>query len=113
MVPDLARHLIVALIGDLAVFRELPTRTLGPKAEPDLPEPVGVGQRLTGGADEVGLAAAENALGLLERVDASARHDGRLVTGLANGAANRGGQRHVPSERAPRAAEHRGHALVA
>src|SRR5207247_2548674 len=65
-VPELARHLLVALIEALAVVRELAASHLGPEAEPDLPEPVGVGERLTGGADEVGLAAAENALGLLE-----------------------------------------------
>src|SRR5262249_17118356 len=112
-IPELARHLLVALIEALAVVRELAASHLAPEAEPDLPEPVGVGERLTRGADEVGLAAAENALGLLERMDASAGHDGRHVTGRANGAANRGGQRHVPSERPPLVAEHRRHALVA
>src|SRR6266404_5623265 len=66
-VPELARHLLVLLVQALAVVGELAAPHEGAVAEADLPEPVGIGQRLARGADEVGLAALEDALRLLER----------------------------------------------
>src|SRR5207248_10353349 len=70
-VPELARHLLVLLIQALAVVGELAAPHEGTVAEADLSEPVGIGQRLARGADEVGLAAVEDAFRLLEGADAA------------------------------------------
>src|SRR6267143_6052521 len=112
-VPELAGDLLVALVEPFAVVRELAAAHERAVAEADLPEPVGVGERLTRRRDAVRLAALEDPFGLLEGRDATARDDERRVTGLAHGAADRRGERHVAAERAPRVREHRGHALGA
>src|SRR5713226_5491428 len=99
-VPELAGDLLVALVEALAVVRELaPAHELA-VARADLPEPIGIGERLARRRDEVGLAALEDPLRLLEGRDAAARHDGRRVAGLAHRAADRGGERDVAAERA-------------
>jgi len=71
-VPQLARDLLVALVEPLAVIRELAAPHEIPVAEPDLPEPVGVGESLAGGGHAVGLAPLEDPLRLVEGGDAAA-----------------------------------------
>src|SRR6266571_3099043 len=97
-VPELARDLLVALVEPLAIVGELAAPDEVTEAEPDLPEPVGVAERLPGRGDGVGLAAREDGLGLLEAVDPAARDDGRGVPGLVDGRADRGRQRDVATE---------------
>src|SRR5262249_54730722 len=48
-VPELARHLLVLLVEAFAVIRELADADFLAAAEPDLQEPVGVGERLARG----------------------------------------------------------------
>src|SRR5207253_9844551 len=105
---QLARHLLVLLVQALAVVGELAAPHEGAVAEADLPEPVGVGQRLARGADEVGLAALEDALRLLEGADAAAGDDGRVEAGLPDGPADARGQRHVAGERPALVGQHGG-----
>src|SRR5713226_160329 len=106
-VPELAGDLLVALVEALAVVRELaPAHELA-VARADLPEPIGIGERLPRRRDEVGLAALEDPLRLLEGRDAAARHDGRRVAGLATPVVtDRGGERDVAAERAACVGEH-------
>ena len=61
-IPLLAGHLPMPLIQRLAVIRERTLPDLGAEAAFDLEEPVGIGQRLTGGADDVCGAFREDAL---------------------------------------------------
>src|SRR6267143_2777451 len=112
-VPELAGDLLVALVEPFAVVRELAAAHEVAVAEADLPEPVGVGERLARRRDAVRLTALEDPLRLLEGRDAAARDDGRRMAGLTDRAADRRGERHVATERAPRVGEQRGHALPA
>src|SRR2546425_3244620 len=112
-VPQLAGHLLVLLVEPLAVVGELAAPHEVAIAEADLPEPVGIGQRLAGGADEVRVAALEDGFRLLERPDAAAGDDGGVAARLADGAADARGQRHVAAEGAARVGQHGRHALVA
>src|SRR5512145_3372273 len=112
-VPELAGHLLVPLIEPLAIVGELAAPHEVTEAQPDLPEPVGVGETLARGAHEVGLATAQDALGLLEGVDAAAGDDRGVGADLTYGPADGGGQRDVATEGPALVGEHRGHALVA
>ena len=85
-IPELAGDLLVVLVERLAVVGELAAAHEVAVAQPDLAEPVGIGQRLARGGDEVGLALGQDRLGLLEGADATARHHRRGVTGGADGA---------------------------
>src|SRR5947207_8934626 len=75
--------------------------------------PTGTVEGLTRRCDCRGLPALEYAFRLIEGRDAPARHDGCLVTGLAQGAADRGREWNVPAEGPALVREHRRHALVA
>src|SRR5215510_5250253 len=112
-IPELARHLFVALVEPFAVVRELAAPDLIAVPEADFPEPVGIGKGLTGGRHAIRLTLLQNRLGLIERRDAAARHDRRLPSGVADRAADRGGQRDVAAERAALVRDDRRHALVA
>src|SRR5436309_12475256 len=81
-VPELASHLFVLLVQALAIVGELATPHQMTIPQADLPKPVRIGQRLARGADEVGLAALQDALSLLEGADAAAGDDGRVAAGL-------------------------------
>src|SRR5262245_5015482 len=91
-IPELAGDLLVALVEALAVIREFAAPHEGTVAEPDLPEPVRIGEALARRGHTIGLAALQDALGLLERRDAAAGHDRCRQAGFADGPADRRGE---------------------
>ncbi len=99
------------LVERLAVVREGAPAHLGAAAEADLEEPVRVGQRLARGGDDVGLAAAEDPLGLLEGVDPARDDHGDGESRVPHGAPHRGGEGDVPAEGAALIGVDRRHAL--
>src|SRR5690349_10374512 len=111
-IPELARDGPVPLIERLAVVGVDAAAHLAAAAEAQLQEPVGIGQRLPGGADEVGVAGREDRLGLRERADPARDDDRRAEAGLAHGPPDPRLLRHLPPERAGRVRERRRHALV-
>src|SRR5687768_14289913 len=111
-VPQLAGDLLVMLVQPLAVVRELASAHQMAVAEVNLAEPVGVREALAGGSHDVGLAALEDALRLLEGHDAAAGDDRCVETRFAHGGADGGGERHVAPEGAACVRDDGGHALV-
>ena len=83
-IPQLARHLPMTLIERFAVVGERAAAHLAAEAEPDLAEPVGIGQRLARRADDVGGAGGEDRFGLVERMDAAGDDDRRVEAGVAH-----------------------------
>src|SRR5919205_240816 len=76
-IPELAGDLLVRLVERLAVVGVVAAAHLGAPARQRLEEPVGVGQRLARGADDVRVAAPQKLLGQLERADAARGDDRR------------------------------------
>ena len=69
----------MSLIEALAVVRELAAAHEVAVSQPDLAEPVGIGEGLARGRDHVRLSARQDALRLIEGRHPAARHDGDLV----------------------------------
>src|SRR5919197_6374071 len=65
-IPELAGHLLVTLIQTFAVIRELAAPHVAAESEPNLHEPIGIGQRLACRTDEVCFTAGEDRFGLVE-----------------------------------------------
>src|SRR5690606_31087503 len=61
-IPQLAGDLFVPGIERFAVIGELAAADLGAASEPHLQPPVGIGEALAGGGDDVGLLLAEDRL---------------------------------------------------
>src|SRR5829696_4726757 len=75
-IPELTRDLLVRLVERFAVVGVGAAAHLRAAPRERLQKPVGVGERLAGGADDVRVAAPQNLLGQLERADAARGHDG-------------------------------------
>src|SRR5690606_16708242 len=112
-IPELAGHFLVLLVEALAVVRVDAAPHRAAVAELDLEPPIGVGERLPRGGDDVAGTLAQRALGEVERADAARRDDRRLESRGAQRAADRRGEREIAAERAARVAAHGRHALVA
>lgn len=72
------------LVEGFAIVGVLADADLVAAPEPDLAEPVGIGKRLAGEADDVRLPAGENSLGLGEAVDAAGDDDRRGESAVAD-----------------------------
>ena len=101
------------LVQALAIVGVLAQANLVTAAEPGLEGPVGVGQGLAGGADDVAVAGSQHVLGGLEVVHAAGAHHGRVQAGLEYGPADAGGGLAVAAEGAARVGQVGRHALVA
>src|SRR6185312_11839691 len=82
-------------------------------AEAHLEKPVGIGERLARGGDDVGLAGGEDRFGLIEAVDAAGDDGGRVEPRGAHGVAYGGDERNLAAERAALVGDIARHALVA
>ena len=102
----------MTLVESFAVVRELAAPYLRAVAQADLPEPVGVRERLARRRHAVGLAVSQDRLGLVEGRDAAAGHHRCRPAAVAERAANGRGERHVAAEGPALVRDDGRHALV-
>src|ERR1700722_7529537 len=113
LVPELAGDLFVLLIQPFAIIGEFAGPYSGAEAERGFQEPIGIGERLARGADDVAYAAPQHVLGHFEIVHAARADDRRLEPDGADGVANRLGSIGVAPERAALVRDILRHAFVA
>jgi hypothetical protein len=112
-IPELAGDRLVHLVEPLAVIRERALPDLRALAGSHLQEPVGIGERLPRGRNDVRRTRLENAFRLREAVDAAGDHDRRGEPGGPHGVTDPPRRRDVPPEGTGFIGEHRRHALPA
>src|SRR5258707_4115307 len=111
-IPELTRYGFVCLIEPLAVIREQAATPLVSHPKPNLFEPLGVCQRLSGGADQIGLATAEDFLRLPEARNSPRGDHQARETPFAYCSANGCGERNIAAKRTRRSNVRGRHALV-
>jgi hypothetical protein len=103
----------VHLVEPFTVVGETTPPDLVSASGPQLQIPVRVGERLTGGCDDVGGAGRQDSFRLIERMDPAGDDDRGVQSGGANSLADALRGPHVAPERTGGVAEHRRHALPA
>src|SRR5687767_2570059 len=110
-IPELARDLLVHLVEALAVVGEAAPPHGVTLTAPHLEEPVGVGERLPGGGDDVRGAGGEDLFRLVERGDATGHDDRGGEPGIADRAPDPPRRFDVAPERTGGVTEDGRHAL--
>ena len=113
VVPQLAGDRLVHLVEALAVVGEDAAPHLAAQTQPELPEPVGVGQALPCRRDDVRRAGAQQLLRLLEGRDAARQDHRRRASRGAHRLTHGAGGLPVSAEWPALVRPHRRHALVA
>ena len=83
-VPELAGNLFVFLIESLAIIREFTYAYFRPPSELNLTEPIGVGQALPRGSDDVGITALEGVFRPIEAAHPANQDNRCLESGIAH-----------------------------
>src|SRR5579872_5018754 len=112
-IPELTRYLLMLLIERFAVIGKLTGANLGASAGGDLQRPIWIGERLTGGADDVANAVPQPSLRHLELMNPACANDRGIKTNLTYGVPDRFGRSRVAAKRAPRIRDILRHTFIA
>src|ERR1044071_4028259 len=102
MIPEFAGDLFVHLIQAFAVVRVGAAPDRFPAPQFNFQKPVGVGERLSCEARDVGLTLLKYSFSLLKGCDSTGGDDWRAETGLVDGALDGCDYGDAPRERAAR-----------